>query len=56
MDVERRTVAVKRVNKVIAASMRWRNVSIFVRLAVHNAVLVPTIVLRQQNVGIKDEE
>ena len=41
MDVERRIAAGNRVN--LAALMRRRNVSTAARLAVHNSVLVPTL-------------
>ena len=43
MDVERRIAAGNRVNGALAALMRRRNVSTAARLAVHNAVLVPTL-------------
>ena len=43
MDVERRIAAGNRTNRALAALMRRRNVSTAVRLAVHNAVLVPTL-------------
>ena len=42
-DVPRRIAAVNRVSGALAALMRRRNVSTAVRLAVHNAVLVPTL-------------
>ena len=43
MDVERRIAAANTVNDALAALMRRRNVSTAARLAVHNAVLVPTL-------------
>ena len=43
IDVEMRSVVGNRVNRVLAALMRRRNVSIAARLAVHNAVLVLTL-------------
>ena len=43
MDVERRIAAGNGVNGVLAALMRRRNVRTAARLAVHNAVLVPTL-------------
>ena len=43
IDVERRSAAGNRVNRALATLMRRRNVSTTVRLAVHNAVLVPTL-------------
>ena len=43
MDVERRIAAGNKVNGALAALMRRRNVSRAARLAVHNAVLVPTL-------------
>ena len=43
MDVERCNSACNRVNEALAALMRWRNVSTAARLAVMNAVLVPTL-------------
>ena len=43
MEVERRIAAGNRVNGALAALMRRRNVSTAARLAVHNAVLVPTL-------------
>ena len=42
MDVERR-IAAGKVNGALAALMRRRNVSTAARLAVHNAVSVPTL-------------
>ena len=42
MDVEKRIAAGNRVKGALAALMRWRKVSTAARLAVHNAVLVPT--------------
>ena len=43
MDVEWRIAAGNRVNGALAALMRRRNVSTAARLAVHNAVLIPTL-------------
>ena len=43
MDVERRIAADNRVNGALAVLMRWRNVTTAARLAVYNAVLVPTL-------------
>ena len=43
MDVERRIAAGNRVNGALAALMRRRNVSTAAHLAVHNAVMVPTL-------------
>ena len=43
MDAERHIAAGKRVKGALAALMRWRNVSTALLLAVHNAVLVPTL-------------
>ena len=43
MDVEKRIAANNRVNGVLAALMRRRNVSTAARLVVFNAVLVPTL-------------
>ena len=43
MDVERRIAAGNKVNGALAALMRRRNVSTASRLAVHNEVLVPTL-------------
>ena len=43
MDEERRIAAGNRVNGALAALMRRQNVSTAVRLAVHDAVLVPTL-------------
>ena len=43
MDVERRIAAGNKVNGALAALMRRRNISTAARLAVHNAVLVPTL-------------
>ena len=43
MHVERRVAASNRVIGALAALMRRRNVSIDASLAVHNAVLVPTL-------------
>ena len=43
MDVERRIAAGNKVNGALAALMRRRNVSTDARLAVHNAVLVLTL-------------
>ena len=43
MHVERRIAAGNKVNGALAALMRRRNVSTAARLAVHNAVLVPTL-------------
>ena len=43
MDVERRIAAGNKVNGALAALMRRRNVITAARLAVHNAVLVPTL-------------
>ena len=43
MNVERRIAAGNRVNGALAALMRRQNVTIAARLAVHNAVLVPTL-------------
>ena len=42
MDVERRIAAGNRVNGPLAALMRRRNLSTAARLAVNNAMLVPT--------------
>ena len=44
MDVERRIAAGNKVNGALAALMRRRNVSTAAPLAVHNAVLVPTLI------------
>ena len=41
--MERRIEAGNRVNGALAALMRWRNIRTVARLAVHNAVLVPTM-------------
>ena len=43
MDVEWRIAAGNKVKGAVAALMRRRNVSTAARLAVHNAVLVPTL-------------
>ena len=43
IDVERRIAAGNRVNRALAALMRRRNISTTALLAVHNAVLVPTL-------------
>ena len=43
MDVERRFAAGNRVNGALAALMRRQNVSTAARLAVYNAVLVPSM-------------
>ena len=43
MDMERRVAAGNKVNGALAALMRRRNVSTAACLAVHNAVLVPTL-------------
>ena len=43
MDVERRIAAGNSFNGALAALIRRRNVSTAARLAVHNAVLVPTL-------------
>ena len=43
MDVERRIAAGNKVNGALAALMRRRYVNTAARLAVHNAVLVPTL-------------
>ena len=43
MDVERRIAADNKVSGALAALMRRRNVSTAARLAVHNAVLVPSL-------------
>ena len=48
MDAERRITAGNRVNGALAALMRRRNVSIAARLAVHNAVLVPTLLYNSE--------
>ena len=43
MDVERRIAADNRVNGALAVLMRRRNISTAARLAVYNAMLVPTL-------------
>ena len=43
MDVERRLAAGNMANGASAALMRRRKVSTAARLAVHNAVLIPTV-------------
>ena len=43
MDVDRLIAAGNRVNRVLTALIRRRNVSTAARLAVHNAVLVTTL-------------
>ena len=43
MNTERRTAAGNRVNGALAKLMRRRKVSTAASLAVHNAVLVPTL-------------
>ena len=48
MDAEWRIAAGNRVNGALAALLRRRNVSTPARLAVHNAVLVPTLLYCSQ--------
>ena len=43
MDVERRISADNKINVALAVLMRQRNVSTAARLAIHNAMLVPTV-------------
>ena len=56
MDEERRIAAGNKVNGALAALMRRRNVSIAVRLAVHNAELVPTLLYDSETWVFGDAE
>ena len=49
LDVERRTAAGNRFNGALAALMKRRNVTTAARLAVHNAVLVPTLLYSSES-------
>ena len=55
MVVERRISDGNRVNGAVAALMRRRNVSSAARLAVHNAVLVSTLLYGGEMRGITEE-
>ena len=55
MDVERRIVAGNRVNGALPALMRRRKVSTAARLAVHNAVLVPTLLYGSETTITEEE-